>query len=489
MFSYLRARMKAVFLVTAIAFLFTIFAFWGMDIDSSQFGASVAFTVNGDDIPIRDYENLVSRYLDQYKGQEVTEGLRRQIRKQAADEMIGRKILEQTAEKMGIYMTKEELQGHVRQAFPSDEVYNSYLVQAPAAWWQNLEESTERDILVSRARSPFSDGVWVSDSEWAKIVNDLYYEADISHILFTPSAEVSETDVRRYYDANTLRIQEPTRIRARQVLLKVPDGAPDTEAVAAGERIKKIHELAKAGKDFPALARRFSEAPDAEDGGDMGFYKSGDMINSVEDVTFKLQPGEISDPVRTEFGYHVFKLEERIPAHVRPWSEDLIRELVPHSVTDTHWGMARERAGRVLEAIQKFPDQFSLLAGLHSQGASGKDGGHLGWMPRLIFPSGYDPLPLIGEVTNGTAIDRDISYTAFAAPVGEVVSEPVKSSFGWHILKVNGRRRIVAHSPTDTDVQIVQSTYLRLLREETLIRWVQEERKRAKVKYNIDVES
>ena len=489
MFSYLRSKMKIVFLIVAAAFLITIFAFWGADYDNSKMQKNVAFTVNGDDISIRSYEEAVTKSLQQYSNQDVSQSLRRQIRKQVAEELIGQKLLEQTSEEWGIYVTREELKGHVRAEFPNDQVYQSYLRQAPPAWWQMIEEATDRRIKISRARWPILDAVWVSDSEWSKIMSDLYWEADVSHILFDPANEVTDSDVKEYYEANRYRILEPARVRTREILFKVSKDAADSEVAAVTERAKKVLELAKAGKDFAALARKFSEAPDAEDGGDMGFYKSGDMLPEVEASAFKLGDGEISDFVRTEFGLHILKLEKRLPAHIRPLTPELVTELRAESTTDTHVQLAKDRAQRVLDTLLKFPDQFEVLARLNSQAPSRKTAGRVGWMPRLIFPSGYDQSPLMGEVTRGTAVERDIARAAFMAPIGGIAPDLAKSSFGWHIVKVHERRRISAMTPTDTDIGMVRATYLRLLSEETLLRWVQEQRKKAEVVFKIDIES
>lgn len=492
MFTFLREKMKKiVFWIVAAAFLFTIFAFWGADYDSGQFQGNIAFTVNGEDITIRAYEEAVTRRLEQMNNQDITEAIRRSIRRQVADDLIGQKILEQNSEKMGIHVTKEELKGHVRAEFPNEDLYQNYLRQAPAAWWQMIEESTDRRIKVSRARWPILDAVWVSDTEWAKIMSDLYWEADVSHILFNPSAEVTDSDIRLYYENNRYRILEPVQVRTRQILFKVARDAADTEVGVVTEKAKKVLELAKAGKDFAALAQKYSEAPDAEDGGDMGFYKQGDMIADVEAAAFRMNEGDVSDLIRTEFGVHILKLEKRVPASIRIFTRELADELRDAAVTDTHVEESKSRAQRVLETIQKFPDQFEILARLQSHAPSRKTGGHIGWMPRLVFPSGYDQSPLIGEVTRGTAVEREISQAVFSTPDAGVADTLVRSSFGWHILKIHARRPISStlRAPTDTDVAMVRNTYLRLLSEETLLRWVQEERKRADVKFKIDIES
>lgn len=489
MFSFLRSKMKVVFIIVAVAFLITIFAFWGMDMDSSQFERNVAFSVNGQDVSIKTYEDAVSRYLQQASGQEISEETRRSIRKQAADDLIGQKLLEDYANKMGLEITKEELKGHGRMEFPSEEVYQQYLRQAPAAWWQGFEEATSRRIKVSRARQPMLDAVWVSDSEWTKIVGDLYWEADVSQILIRPEKDVPDGDVKRYYESHRHMILDPTQVRARQILLKIDKDATDTQVKDVTERGKKVFELAKAGKDFAALARKFSEAPDADDGGDMGYFKPGDMLKEVDDVVFNLQPGQISDPVRTEFGLHIFKSEDRIPAKIKPLTPELVDELRPNAINDTHWAMAKKRAEKILEEVKAAPLDFEAKARVYSDAPSAKNGGRLGWMPRVLFPTGYENEALLNEVTSGSAIERDIGRAAFQTPARTVAPELVRTQFGWHILKVHAQRPISGTPPTDTDKAIVRYTYQRLLSEENLVNWVNQQRKIADIDFKIDIQN
>ena len=491
MFRYLRTKLKKiVFWAVITAFLVTIFLFWGMDYDTTQMTGTAAFIVDGTEIDIRTYEDVVSRYISAYRGQEITEQLRRDIRKQAAEDLINQELLKQSSEKMGLYVTKEELKGHVRSEFPNDDVYRSYLVRAPAAWWQMIEESTDKRIKVSRARFPLLDATWVSDAEWRKIVSDLYWEVDLSQILIAPVKEVTDTDVIDFYNANRHRILEPTKIRARQILFKVAQDAPDTEVTRVTESIQKVLELARAGKDFAALAKKYSHAPDAEDGGDMGYFQPGEMLADVENIVFNLDKGQVSDIVRTEYGIHFFKVEDKIPTTIKPLTQELIEDLRSSVITDTHWADARKRADRILETLNSFPDQFEILAKLHSDAPARSKGGRVGIMPRLIFPNGFDAAHLLGEVSYGTAVEREVSRAAFDIPVGGISTGPVRSNIGWHILKIHSRRPMSESEtpPSDTDAAVVRATYQRLLSEQTLSQWLQERRRAVKIEYKIDVD-
>ena len=82
-----------------------------------------------------------------------------------------------------------------------------------------------------------------------------------------------------------------------------------------------------------------------------------------------------------------------------------------------------------------------------------------------------------------------IGRAIFETPTDSVAKELIRSSFGWHIIKVHSRRQIMSHPPTDTDASLVRNSYLRLLSEDNLSRWLREQRKKAKVEFSIDIES
>ena len=110
---------------------------------------------------------------------------------------------------------------------------------------------------------------------------------------------VGEDDVEAYYWAHLLEFYEPTRVRAEQILV---------ETSAQAQALKQELED---GKDFAALAREFSRGPERDRGGDLGWVSKQDLPNAFTQVLFKLKAGEVSDPVETEYGYHLFRVAER----------------------------------------------------------------------------------------------------------------------------------------------------------------------------------
>ncbi|HSN71618.1 MAG TPA: peptidylprolyl isomerase, partial [Steroidobacteraceae bacterium] len=130
--------------------------------------------------------------------------------------------------------------------------------------------------------------------------------------------DVSEDALRAYYDEVKDRFETPERRQARHILIE-STGDDDTEALAKAEAIA---EQARAGTDFAELAREHSQDPgSAEQGGDLGWATRGMFVGPFEEALFSMSPGEIAGPVKTQFGYHVIRLEEVDSGHLRSFDE------------------------------------------------------------------------------------------------------------------------------------------------------------------------
>jgi peptidyl-prolyl cis-trans isomerase SurA len=141
--------------------------------------------------------------------------------------------------------------------------------------------------------------------------------------------KVSDEDLRAEYAKFSRTEGEDPEVHARHILVKLDPGAPEDKVKAALSKAQGLAAEARApGADFVELAKAKSEGPSAPDGGDLGFFKRGVMVPEFDKVAFKLEPGQVSDPVRTRFGFHVIKVEERRAAEVAPFEDvkDQLRE-------------------------------------------------------------------------------------------------------------------------------------------------------------------
>ncbi|MDR1311930.1 MAG: SurA N-terminal domain-containing protein, partial [Burkholderiaceae bacterium] len=134
--------------------------------------------------------------------------------------------------------------------------------------------------------------------------------------------KVGETDVQSYYKQNAARFAVPEERRASHILIALPASANDSDRKAAKELADSVLAKAKANPDdFAALAKAHSNDPGTVGrGGDLGFFTRGKMVRPFEEVAFAMKPGEISDVVQTDFGYHIIRLADIKPAVPRPLS-------------------------------------------------------------------------------------------------------------------------------------------------------------------------
>ncbi len=130
---------------------------------------------------------------------------------------------------------------------------------------------------------------------------------------------MNEADAKEFYEKNAKRFEQPEQVKASHILLTLERGATPEQVKEAEEKAKKLSAKArKKGADFAKLARENSQGPTAPQGGDLGFFTRTKMVKPFADAAFDLKNGEISDPVRSPFGFHVIqrtgdKPPERIP--------------------------------------------------------------------------------------------------------------------------------------------------------------------------------
>jgi peptidyl-prolyl cis-trans isomerase D len=132
----------------------------------------------------------------------------------------------------------------------------------------------------------------------------------------------SEDEINRYYEDNVALFKREKQVRAQHILLLVKPDAPQAEVDKIRAQAQKILDEAKKGKNFAELAKKYSQdEATAKKGGELGFFSSKQMDTGFSAAAFAMQPGEISEPVRTPYGFHIIKLEEITEARTVPIDE------------------------------------------------------------------------------------------------------------------------------------------------------------------------
>jgi peptidyl-prolyl cis-trans isomerase C len=144
--------------------------------------------------------------------------------------------------------------------------------------------------------------------------------------------EPSEAELREYYTKNAKDLGGE-RLKVANILIRVPEGSKLQQLVARRARAEELRRRVQEGGDFAALARKHSEDTATKDrGGVMEPFGRGEIMKPVEEAAFALQPGEVSDVVETQYGYHILKLLEKIPGEP-PQFEEIKDRLRPHLAT------------------------------------------------------------------------------------------------------------------------------------------------------------
>lgn len=179
---------------------------------------------------------------------------------------------------------------------------------------------------------------------------------------------VSDEDVKAEYDRLARLEQADEEVRARHILLRIPrDPTPKDEAAVLA-RAQDLMRRARAGEDFVALAKKHSEGPSRDDGGDLGYFRRGAMVPEFERTAFALKVGEVSEPVKTSFGYHLLKLEDRRKVAPKPFEEirEDLRERRLKDLMDQYTRSYVDELRRSSEVDVKLPE---LKDGAESPGA------------------------------------------------------------------------------------------------------------------------
>jgi peptidyl-prolyl cis-trans isomerase SurA len=242
-----------------------------------------------------------------------------------------------------------------------------------------------------------------------------------------------------------------------------PQASPEQIEQRRRRAVLALSELRR-GANFAQIAATYSDAPDALQGGNLGWRSSGRMPGIFLDAVKGLNSGEVSDILRSANGFHIIKLLDKrgrspetgaLQAHVR---HILLR--TKDTLTDDE---ARERLMRLRERIVAGAD-FSELAKVHSEDPSASKGGDLGW----ISPG--ETVPEFERTVNSL---RD----------GEV-SQPIQTPFGWHLVQVQERRSETLSE--ERRRQIARQTLRARKSDEAYQEWLRQTRDRAFVEYRLD---
>jgi peptidyl-prolyl cis-trans isomerase C len=149
---------------------------------------------------------------------------------------------------------------------------------------------------------------------------------------FAEKVRVSDKQTKDYYDSHPQSFRQPEQVRASHILIKVDPKADESQRAEARKQIEEIKRKLQEGEDFATLAKSFSQSPSGARGGDLGYFRRGEMVGPFEEAAFALKPGEVSDPVETTFGYHLIRVIDKKPETTIPYED--IKDRIEHYLKD-----------------------------------------------------------------------------------------------------------------------------------------------------------
>ncbi|MDX2079359.1 MAG: peptidylprolyl isomerase [Terrimicrobiaceae bacterium] len=214
--------------------------------------------------------------------------------RQILDELIMDKLVAKAS--AGIEVSDAEVSAEIdklKKQFPSEEAFNEQLAQAG--------QTPEK--LQTAIRTMLQQQRWMQSQ-----IKD--------------KDAVADGDAQKFYDSNKEEFENPETVKASHILFMVDEDATPETVKEKEDAAKAALARAKKGEDFSALAKELSEEPGAkETGGDLGFFSKDRMVPEFADAAFSQKTGEVGGPIRTQFGWHVIKVEDKKPAGTTPFDE------------------------------------------------------------------------------------------------------------------------------------------------------------------------
>lgn len=418
---------------------------WGIGPRVTDAAERIAAIVNKSVILSSDVDEQTQQAAARFNVDPQDSASMKRLRKEVLNQLVEKQVILAEATKLGVVVAPKD----VNEAVEQEIEQLKERLGGDAAFQQALaQEKTTEAALRKRYEPDVKEQLTIMRTVGREVQSKI---------------AVTDAEVRTYYQAHRDSIQKrPEALKLAHILIAFePDSQQVRRARVRADSIRTV--LGKPGRaaSFPELAARLSDDPSGRRGGDLGTFARGDMVPEFETVAFALKPMEISNPVRTRFGYHVIQSLEHFPAtdstEERVHARHIMIATKPSSADEER---ARVRALAIRDSLSRGAD-FAAMARKFSADAATKDSaGFLGEVPVPSLP------PNMREVLTSL---RE----------GEI-STPFKRDAGYHIFKVLGRTAETEYKFEDIKDDLKKVVMNRKL-EEAYRRWYDRIRKNVNV--------
>lgn len=289
-------NVRKVWFAAAIVIILALFCAISSNAASQKEG--FAAKVNGVGIKESTLNTAVTNFIENQKmyGATVKDEEKDKLKKDILNELVSAELLYQASQKAGIGDLSKDVDTQVesiKKGFGSDEEFQKVL--------------KERGIEMKDLKEDVKKGIYIN----------AYLEKEI----FSKLSPVTDEDKKKEYETNKDKLSVPDEVKASHILVKVGEKATPEEKQKAKEKIDALRARAMSGEDFAKLAKENSEDSSAANGGDLNYFRKGEMVKPFEDAAFGLEKGQISPVIETQFGYHVIKVTDKKAAHTLAYEE------------------------------------------------------------------------------------------------------------------------------------------------------------------------
>ena len=400
----------------------------------------IVAVVNSEVITFRELEQNVRRIVAQLRHQGTPLPAPDVLTRQVLERMITERVQLQFARESGVTVDEAEVDRTIDAIAAQNRMSPAAFrraVEREGFGWNAFRDNIRNEMLLSRLREREVD---------RKIV-------------------VSDAEVDAFLEANEANAQGQQEYLLSHILVRVPEQATPDQIEARRRRAEQALAELRTGTDFRKVAVSFSDAPDALQGGSMGWRPAERLPELFVQAVADLKPGEVSAVLRSPAGFHILLLNDRRggTGAVKQVQQTHARHILVRTNELVSESDALRKLNILRERIRQGAD-FAELARLNSDDASSARGGDLGW----ILPG--DTVPPFEQAMN-------------ALKVGEV-STPVRTPFGYHLIEVLERR--TADVTTDRKRLEARRVLGARRAEEAYEEWVRQLRDRAYVEYRAE---
>ncbi|MEM7027487.1 MAG: peptidylprolyl isomerase [Pseudomonadota bacterium] len=361
------------------------------------------------------------------------------LQRQVLDNLILNRIQIQLADRVGIRVDDESLNRTISNIAASNQVTLSQfreILEGDGYSYEKFREDIRNEIRLTQLRKrQVENRINVTDKEIDNFIANKEFQGD-----------------------------EDMEVRLSHILLALPEGATPEEIAEVKTMAESIRQEVYEGSDFSEIAKTVSDGQNADNGGDLGWRKLGDIPSLFAPYIPDMAEGDVSEPIQSPSGFHIIQISESKSEKVSMVTQTLARHILIKLDQLTNAEQAKDKLIKLRERITRGDDFAMLAKGNSDDSMSAINGGDLGWtIPGTLVPEFQREMDLLSP--------------------GDI-SEPFRSQFGWHIVQVLERRE---HDNTESVKRgkAREAIYKRKL-DEAMQSWSRELRDEAYVEYRLD---